>query len=61
MIPGRQDEVVITLDSAELSSFPFLFMTGHKLVRFSERERQGLRRSTSRTAACSFRTTATTT
>lgn len=41
-IPVRQDEVVITLDSAELSSFPFLFMTGHKLVRFSERERQGL-------------------
>ena len=41
-IPVRQDEVVITLDSAELSSFPFLFMTGHKLVRFSEKERQGL-------------------
>src|SRR3954471_10603265 len=41
-IPVRQDEVVITLDSAELTSFPFLFMTGHKLVRFSEKERQGL-------------------
>ena len=41
-IPVRQDEVVITLDSAELASFPFLFMTGHKLVRFSEKERQGL-------------------
>src|SRR6188508_391738 len=41
-IPVRQDEVVITLDSAELPSFPFLFMTGHKLVRFSEKERQGL-------------------
>ena len=38
-IPVRQDEVVITLDSAELTSFPFLFMTGHKLVRFSEKER----------------------
>src|SRR4051812_15222143 len=41
-IPVRQDEVVITLDSKELTSFPFLFMTGHKLVRFSEKERQGL-------------------
>jgi hypothetical protein len=41
-IPVRQDEVVITLDSSELASFPFLFMTGHKLVRFSEKERQGL-------------------
>jgi hypothetical protein len=41
-IPVKQDEVVITLDSAELASFPFLFMTGHKLVRFSEKERQGL-------------------
>src|SRR5262249_2539972 len=41
-IPVHQQEVVITLDSAELSSFPFLFMTGHKLVRFSERERAGL-------------------
>jgi hypothetical protein len=41
-IPVRQDEVVITLDSAELTSFPFLFMTGHKLVRFSEKERKGL-------------------
>lgn len=41
-IPVRQEEVVITLDSAELGAFPFLFMTGHKLVRFSEKERQGL-------------------
>jgi hypothetical protein len=41
-IPVRQDEVVITLDSPDLQSFPFLFMTGHKLVRFSEKERQGL-------------------
>src|SRR4029077_18181812 len=41
-IPVQQQEVVITLDSTELTSFPFLFMTGHKLVRFSERERQGL-------------------
>src|ERR1700749_2022287 len=41
-IPVQQNEVVITLDSAELSSYPFLFMTGHKLVRFSDKERQGL-------------------
>ena len=43
-IPVQQNEVVITLDSAELSSYPFLFMTGHKLVRFSEKERKGLAR-----------------
>jgi len=41
-IPVKQNEVVITADSAELTAFPFLFMTGHKLVRFSEKERQGL-------------------
>jgi hypothetical protein len=41
-IPVHQQEVVITADSAELSAFPFLFMTGHKLVRFSEAERKGL-------------------
>jgi hypothetical protein len=41
-IPVHQQEVVITADSAELAAFPFLFMTGHKLVRFSDRERQGL-------------------
>ena len=41
-IPVNQQEVVITADSAELTAFPFLFMTGHKLVRFSEKERQGL-------------------
>ena len=43
-IPVHQDEVVITADSAELLAFPFLFMTGHKLVRFSEKERAGLTR-----------------
>ncbi|HYB96234.1 MAG TPA: DUF4159 domain-containing protein [Vicinamibacterales bacterium] len=37
------EEVVITADSAELAAFPFLFMTGHKLVRFSNRERDGLK------------------
>jgi hypothetical protein len=36
--------VVITAASEELLSFPFLFMTGHKLVRFSAREREGLER-----------------
>jgi hypothetical protein len=41
-IPVRQREVVITADSAELDAFPFLFMTGHKLVRFSDKERAGL-------------------
>jgi len=41
-IAVQQQEVVITADSNELSAFPFLFMTGHKLVRFSEKERRGL-------------------
>ena len=36
------EEVVITADSEELLAFPFLFMTGHKLVRFNERERERL-------------------
>lgn len=43
-VPVYKDEVVITADSEELFAFPFLFMTGHKLVRFSEKERQQLRR-----------------
>ena len=33
---------MITADSAELLSFPFVFMTGHTLVRFSAREREQL-------------------
>jgi Domain of unknown function (DUF4159) len=37
------EEVVITADSDELMAFPFLFMTGHTLVRFSEQERAKLR------------------
>src|SRR5213083_2197802 len=41
-IPVHQTEVVITADSNELQAFPFLFMTGHKLVRFSEAERKGI-------------------
>ena len=43
-IPVYPEEVVITLDSDELLAFPFLFMTGHKLVRFSEKERAALQR-----------------
>ena len=42
-IPVYSEEVVITADSEELGGFPFLFMTGHRLVRFSERERERLR------------------
>jgi hypothetical protein len=38
------EEVVITADSDELGAFPFLFMTGHKLVRFSAKERERLQR-----------------
>src|SRR4029079_17657407 len=36
------EEVVIPADSKDLPAFPFLFMTGHKLVRFSAAERQRL-------------------
>lgn len=43
-VPVYKDEVVITADSEELFAFPFLFMTGHKLVRFSGKERKQLRR-----------------
>ena len=39
-IPVYPEEVVISADSEELLSFPFLFMTGHKLVRFSRQERE---------------------
>jgi len=43
-IPVYPEEVVITADSNELGAFPFVFMTGHKLVRFSSRERERLAR-----------------
>ena len=36
-------EVVIAAGSAELTAFPFVFMTGHKLVRFTHAERENLR------------------
>src|SRR5438094_9426379 len=42
-IPVYPDEVVITADSKDLLSFPFLFMTGHTLVRFSPAERAQLK------------------
>jgi hypothetical protein len=41
-IPVYPEEVIIGADSDELLAFPFLFMTGHKLVRFSRRERDRL-------------------
>ena len=41
-IPVYPEEIVITADSPELAAFPFIFMTGHKLVRFSQKERDGL-------------------
>jgi hypothetical protein len=43
-IPVYRDEVVVSAGSTELLSFPFVFMTGHKLVRFSAAERANLRR-----------------
>ena len=43
-IPVYNDEVVIAASASELLSFPFVFMTGHKLVRFSKAERENLRR-----------------
>ena len=38
------EEVVISAGSDDLLAFPFLFMTGHKLVRFSREERAQLER-----------------
>src|SRR3954465_2880723 len=43
-IPVYTDEVVIAASSDELLSFPFVFMTGHKLGGFSAAERENLRR-----------------
>lgn len=42
-IPVYPEEVVVAASSEELTAFPFLFMTGHKLVRFSADERDNLR------------------
>jgi hypothetical protein len=41
-IPVYPNEVVIAADSADLPAFPFIFMTGHTLVRFSTAERESL-------------------
>jgi hypothetical protein len=43
-IPVYRDEVVISAGSTELLAFPFVFMTGHTLVRFSHAERENLQR-----------------
>jgi Domain of unknown function (DUF4159) len=43
-IPVYHEEVVVPAGSPELPSFPFVFMTGHKLVQFSHAERENLRR-----------------
>jgi hypothetical protein len=43
-VPVYAREVVISAASPELASFPFVFMTGHKLVRFTRAERENLRR-----------------
>ena len=43
-IPVYKEEVVISAGSNELLSFPFVFMTGHTLVRFTAAERENLRR-----------------
>ena len=37
-------EQVVALDSAELSAFPFLYLTGHGLVRFSRTEKEAFGR-----------------
>ena len=42
-IPVFPEEVIIPPSADDLLSFPFLFMTGHKLVRFSREERERLR------------------
>ena len=41
-IPVYPEEVVIPADSEDLLAYPFLFMTGHKLVRFSDKQRANL-------------------
>jgi Domain of unknown function (DUF4159) len=37
-------ETVVALDSSELSSFPFVYMTGHGLVRFTAAEKEAFGR-----------------
>ncbi len=38
------EEVVIDLDSEEIFTFPFLYLTGNKLVRFTKKERENFGR-----------------
>ena len=42
-IPVFPEEVVVAPSSDDLLAFPFLFMTGHRLVRFRAEERERLR------------------
>src|SRR6185436_10772354 len=42
-IPVYPEEVIITAGTEELLAFPFVFMTGHKRVRFTPRERELLK------------------
>jgi hypothetical protein len=42
-IPVFPEEVVIGASADDLLAYPFLFMTGHKLVRFTAEERERLR------------------
>src|SRR4051794_25082596 len=42
-IPVYPEEVVVSASAEDLLSYPFLFMTGHTLVRFTAAERERLR------------------
>ena len=42
-LPTAEDEVQVSLDDEELFSYPFLFMTGHGRISFSEQEAKRLR------------------
>ena len=43
-VPVDPREQIVALDSAELSAFPFVYLTGHGLVRFTAREKEALGR-----------------
>jgi hypothetical protein len=43
-VPVDPREQVVALDSAELSAFPFVYLTGHGLVRFTKREKEAFGR-----------------
>ncbi len=42
-IPVFPEEVIVAASADDLLAFPFLFMTGHKLVRFNAEERERIR------------------